>query len=301
MADFTSEFWNLYVIILTGLSIIFCAALLYFLSRHKVKPGQDVGTTGHVWDENLQEYNNPLPRWWMMLFYITIVFSIAYLVLYPGMGRTTGVLGWSSTGQHAKEIEKANKEFGPIYTKLAALSLEDAAKDPAALAIGQRLFLNNCAQCHGSDGRGGKGFPNLTDGDWQWGGTPDAIKTAVLAGRQAAMPPMGAALGSPEMVENMANYVLSLSGSTHDAGKAAAAKPMFAVCAACHGADGKGNIALGAPNLTDKVWLYSGTVAGITETINKGRNGVMPAWKEFLGEEKSHLVSAYAYSLSQKK
>ena len=196
MADFTSEFWNLYVIALSALSIAACAVLLYALSRQKVIPGKDPGTTGHVWDENLQEYNNPLPRWWMMLFYITIVFSVAYLVLYPGLGNVKGVLGWSSTGQHTKEMEKADKEFGPIYAKYAAMSMEDVAKDPAGLAIGQRLFLNNCAQCHGSDGRGAKGFPNLADSDWLWGGTPQAIKTSVLEGRQGVMPPMGAA-GQP--------------------------------------------------------------------------------------------------------
>jgi cytochrome c oxidase cbb3-type subunit III len=301
MADFVSEFWNLYVIVLSALSIAACAVLLYALSRQKVAPGQDPGTTGHVWDENLQEYNNPLPRWWMMLFYITIVFSVVYLVLYPGLGNTKGVLGWSSTGQHAKEIEKADKEFGPLYAKFAAMDIETLAKDPAGMAIGQRLFLNNCAQCHGSDGRGAKGFPNLADADWLWGGTPQAIKISVLEGRQGVMPPMAAALGSPEMVENVANYVLSLSGTPHDTAKAAAGKPMFAACAACHGANGEGNISMGAPRLSDKTWLVSGTVAGITNTINNGRHGVMPAWKDFLGEQKSHIVSAYVYSLSQQK
>jgi cytochrome c oxidase cbb3-type subunit 3 len=236
-----------------------------------------------------------------MLFYITIVFAVLYLVLYPGLGNTRGVLGWSSTGQHAKEVEKADKEFGPLYAKFAAMDFETLSKDPAGMAIGQRLFLNNCAQCHGSDGRGAKGFPNLADNDWLWGDSPEAIKTAVLAGRQGVMPPMGAALGSPEMVENVANYVLSLSGTPHDTAKAAAGKPMFAACAACHGANGEGNISMGAPRLSDKTWLVSGTVASITHTINNGRHGVMPAWKDFLGEEKSHIVAAYAYSLSKQK
>jgi cytochrome c oxidase cbb3-type subunit 3 len=301
MADFTSDFWNYYVIILTLLSVIGCGVFLYFLSRHKIKQGASPDTTGHVWDENLQEYNNPLPRWWMMLFYITIIFSIAYLLLYPGLGRSTGALGWSSTQQHVSELEKAAKEYGPIYAKYAAMRLDDITKDPAGLAIGQRLFLNNCAQCHGSDGRGAKGFPNLADHDWLWGSSPEAIKISVLEGRQGVMPPMGAALGSPEAVENVAHYVLSLSGSAHEATKAAAGKPLFAACAACHGAEGKGNIAMGAPNLTDKVWLVSGTVAGVTKTIIEGRNGVMPGWKEFLGEEKSHIVSAYVLSLSKQK
>jgi cytochrome c oxidase cbb3-type subunit III len=301
MADFTSNFWNLWVIIISVVSILACAALLYALSRQKVTPGKDVGTTGHVWDENLQEYNNPLPRWWMMLFYITIVFSVVYLVLYPGLGNIQGILGWSSTGQHQVEMDRAQKQFGPLYAKYAAIEIPELAKDPGAMAIGQRLFLNNCAQCHGSDGRGAKGFPNLADDDWLWGGTPEAIKVSVLAGRQGVMPALGAALGSPEMVENVANYVLSLSGSQHDAAKAAAGAPMFAVCAACHGAGGEGNQMLGAPNLTDKIWLVSGTVAGISEVINKGRHGVMPAWSDFLGEEKSHIVSAYVYSLSQPK
>lgn len=301
MADFTSEFWNIYIIVLTVISVLGCGVFLYALSRHKVKPGVDPGTTGHVWDENLQEYNNPLPRWWMMLFYITIVFSLIYLVLYPGLGRTTGILGWSSTGQHKVEMTRAEKEYGPIYAKFAAMSIEDVARDPAGVAIGQRIFLNNCAQCHGSDGRGAKGFPNLADADWLWGGSSEAIKTSILAGRQGVMPPMGPALGSPEAVENVANYVLSLSGSPHDAAKAALGKPAFATCAACHGVNGEGNITMGAPRLSDKIWLVSGTVAGISETINKGRHGVMPAMADFLGPEKSHIVAAYVLSLSQQK
>lgn len=301
MADFTSEFWNLYVIVLTIASIAACAVLLYALSRHKVKPGQDPGTTGHVWDVDLQEYNNPLPRWWMILFYITIVFGVVYLILYPGLGKSTGILGWSSTGQHTKEMQAADKQFGPLYAKYAAVNIEALAKDPAALAIGQKIFINNCAQCHGSDGRGAKGFPNLADADWLWGGDAKNIKISILEGRQGVMPPMGPALGTPANVENVANYVLSLSGTPHDAAKAAAGKPMFATCAACHGVNGEGNIAMGAPRLNDKVWLVSGTVAGITETINKGRHGVMPAWKDFLGEEKSHIVAAYVYSLSNQK
>jgi cytochrome c oxidase cbb3-type subunit 3 len=301
MADFTHNFWNLFVIIVSIVSILACGVFLYFLSRTKIqiKDGK-VETTGHTWDENLQEFNNPLPRWWMMLFYITVVFAIGYLILFPGLGNIKGVLGWSSTGEYNKEIAKAHEKYGPIYAKYAATALEEVAKDPAAMAIGQRIYVNNCAQCHGTDARGGKGFPNLTDKDWLYGGDSVAIKTTLLEGRNGMMPPMADAVGGPAGVENVANYVLSLSGSPHDSIKAAAGKELFAACAACHGAEGKGMTAMGAPNLTDKIWLYGGTVASISETINKGRAGVMPAWKDILGEEKVHLVSAYVYSLSNK-
>lgn len=301
MADFTHSFWNLFVIISTVISVLACGVFLYFLSRAKIqfKDGK-VETTGHVWDENLAEYNNPLPRWWMILFYLTIVFTVVYLVLFPGLGDAKGSLGWSSTDQYHKEVAAAQQRFGPIYAKYAATPVEEVAKDEAALKIGQRIFLNNCAQCHGTDARGGKGFPNLTDQDWLYGGDGAAIKTGILEGRMGVMPAMAEAVGGPAGVENVAHYVLSLSASAHDSVKAALGKEQFATCAACHGEDGKGMTALGAPNLTDKVWLYGGSLASITETLNKGRGGVMPAWKEILGEERSHLVSAYVYSLSNR-
>lgn len=300
MADFVSDFWNLYVIVLTLGSVIACAVFLYFLSRKKVKPGA-VQTTGHTWDEDLAEFDNPLPRWWMMLFYITVVFSLVYLALFPGLGNLQGLLGWSSTGQYDREVAKAEQTYGPLYKKFAALSVEEAAKDPAALAIGQRIFVNNCAQCHGTDGRGARGFPNLADNDWTWGGDGLAIKTSILQGRIGMMPPMAAAVGNEADVEAVANYVLSLSGSPHDTSKAALGQEKFAVaCAACHGAEGAGNTMLGAPNLTNKIWVYGGSVASIKETITNGRQGVMPAWQNILGEERSHLVAAYVYSLSNK-
>lgn len=300
MADFVSDFWNLYVIVLTLGSVLACAVFLYFLSRKKVKPGA-VQTTGHTWDEDLAEFDNPLPRWWMMLFYITVVFSLIYLALFPGLGNLQGALGWSSTGQYDREVAKAEQTYGPLYKKFAALSVEEAAKDPAALAIGQRIFVNNCAQCHGTDGRGAKGFPNIADNDWTWGGDGLAIKTSILQGRMGMMPPMAAAVGEASDVEAVANYVLSLSGSPHDTTKVALGQEKFAAaCAACHGAEGLGNTMLGAPNLTNKIWVYGGSIASIKETINNGRQGVMPAWQNILGEERSHLVAAYVYSLSNK-
>jgi len=299
MADFTTEFWNLFVIVGVLVSILACGVFLYFLSRKKINPGA-VQTTGHTWDEDLAEFDNPLPRWWMILFYLTIVFALLYLALFPGLGNSQGSLGWSSKDQYEREIAKADARYGPIYAKFAAMSVEDTAQQPEAMAIGQRLFVNNCAQCHGTDARGAKGFPNLADNDWTWGGSGDAIKTAVLEGRQGIMPPMAASVGSPADVENVAHYVLSLSGSAHDSIKASLGSTKFAACAACHGANGDGGPAMGAPRLNDKIWVYGGTAKAIVETINNGRHGVMPAWKDILGEEKSHLVAAYVYSLTAK-
>ena len=301
MADFVSNFWNVYVAVLTIISIAACAVLLFVQSTRKVAKNPDgsaAETSGHVWDEDLTEYNNPLPRWWMWMFYFTIFFSVGYLVMYPGLGAFQGSLAWSSAGQYADEINKAEAEYGPLFAQFAAKDLKVVAADPHARAIGERLFLNHCAQCHGSDARGSKGFPDLTDRDWLWGGTPALIKQAIMEGRAGVMPPRAAALGSDAEVKNVANYVLALGGNAHDSIGAALGRPKFGICAACHGADGKGNPALGAPNLTDKVWLHGGGVENIVESINKGRNNVMPAHQDFLGESKAHLLAAYVWGLS---
>jgi len=304
MADFTSDFWSIYVAVLTVLGIAGCLILLWAQSKAKIVTpanGEQVETTGHSWDEGLSELNNPMPRWWMWLFYITIIFSIAYLALYPGLGSYAGKLGWKSTGAYEAELKKAEQDYGPIFAKYQQQDLQAVAADPQARAIGERLFMTYCAQCHGSDARGNKGYPNLTDKDWLHGGTPDAIKTTILNGRQGVMPPMAAALGSDKDVENVAHYVLSLSGSTSDPIKSVFGKSKFGACAACHGADGSGNPAMGAPNLTDKVWLYGGSADTVMETIRKGRSNVMPPFKEFLGEGKVHLLAAYVWSLSNDK
>ncbi len=298
MSDFTNGFWSLYVAGITLLSILGCALLLT-MQHKKRAPGQAVDTTGHQWDEDLAEYNNPLPKWWMWLFWITIVFSLLYLALYPGLGTFKGVLGWSSTGQYQAEQAQADAQYGPVFKKYAAMEIEAIAKDPQGKAMGERMFLTYCSQCHGSDARGAKGFPNLADNDWLWGGEPQAILTSILEGRTGVMPPMGAAVGGPEGVKEVAHYVLSLSGATHDAKLAEAGKAKFAACAACHGPEAKGNPALGAPNLTDKVWLHGGSLAAISEQIDKGRNNLMPAHKEFLGPERSKILAGYVWSLSQ--
>jgi len=303
MSDFTSEFWNFYVAALTLVGIAACALLLWSQSTQRVKVGEGMpsdGTTGHVWDENLTELNNPLPRWWMWLFYLTIIFGVAYLVLYPGLGSYAGKLGWKSTGAYEAELAKADAEYGPLFAGYLGKDIKAVAADPQARAVGERLFLTYCAQCHGSDARGSKGFPNLTDKDWLHGGTPEAIKTTIMEGRHGVMPSMEAAIGGAQDTENVAHYVLSLSGSTHDPIKAAFGKPKFAACAACHGADGKGNQAIGAPNLTDKTWLYGGSAATIMETIRKGRDNTMPPFKDFLGEAKVQVLAAYVWGLSNR-
>lgn len=301
MADFFNEFWHWYIAVITVLSILGCGILLWSQSTHKARVRADGSidkTTGHVWDEDLTELNTPMPRWWMGLFYLTIVFGLAYLVLYPGLGSYAGKLGWRSSGEYKAELKQAKADYGPLFAKYAGQDLKAVARDPQAHAIGERLFLTYCAQCHGSDARGSKGFPNLADRDWLHGGEPDTIKQTIMAGRVGTMPAMGAALGSDKDIESVTHYVRNLSGLTADPIKVAFGKPKFAACAACHGAKGEGNQLLGAPNLADKVWLYGGSQETVMETIRKGRTNTMPAFGEFLGEEKVHVLAAYVWSLS---
>ncbi|WP_020653128.1 cytochrome-c oxidase, cbb3-type subunit III [Massilia niastensis] len=301
MADFFNGFWHYYIAVITILSILGCGILLWSQSKHRVRldaDGRPEPTTGHVWDEDLTELNTPMPRWWMIMFYLTIVFGLAYLALYPGLGSYAGRLGWNASGAYQAELRQARADFGPLFAKYAGQDLKAVAADPQARAIGERLFLTYCAQCHGSDARGNKGFPNLSDGDWLHGGEPSVIKASIMKGRVGAMPPMGAALGSDKDVESVAHYVRNLSGLTADPLKVAFGKPKFAACVACHGAQGQGNPMLGAPNLADKVWLYGGSADTVMETIRKGRTNTMPAFGEFLGEEKVHVLAAYVWSLS---
>ena len=299
MSDFTSNFWSVYISAITVVSIAACLLLLFLTGKAKAMTVND-NTTGHVWDGDLREMNNPLPRWWVYLFIITIVFSVVYLVLYPGLGTYAGTLGWTSVEEHAQEMAQGEKDVAPLYAKFASMRPEDVSRDPQAMAIGERLFMNNCSQCHGSDARGSKGFPNLTDGDWLYGGTPEKILETITLGRIGNMPSMAAAVGSPADVSNVANYVLSLSGSPHDSLKAALGKPKFAVCAACHGADGKGNQALGAPNLADDIWLHGYGEGAIAAMINMGKVNQMPAQGGKLGEAQIKVLAAYVWGLSHK-
>ena len=296
MSDFNSNFWNIWIVVITIGGILFCVLLLWTQSRARNTKGE---VTGHVWDEDLREYNNPMPNWWRWLFYLTVVFSIAYLVLYPGLGTFGGQKGWTSVGEYQAEKAAADAQFKQAYGPLLTQNIELVATDEKARDAGERMFLTYCAQCHGSDARGAKGFPNLTDEDWLWGGAPDQIKETITKGRTAVMPPF-AHLG-PQKIKDVAYYVRSLSGLVNpNVPEADRGKEVFNTsgCTACHGAEGKGNLGL-APNLTDKVWLYGSRDATLIETITKGRNNSMPAFGEFLGEDKVHLLAAYVYSLSQ--
>jgi cytochrome c oxidase cbb3-type subunit 3 len=297
MSQFESGIWDVYIALVTLASIVACGLLLWLQSRARVAAG-GTQTTGHVWDEDLGEYNNPMPSWWMWLFYLTIAFSLGYLVLYPGLGSFGGTLGWSQVTQLDDERAAADARFGPLYEKFASQDVAGLEKSPEALAIGQRLFLNSCAQCHASDGGGSRGFPNLTDKDWLYGGTPDVIKQTIAGGRNGTMPPFGEALGT-NGVKDVAHYVMSLSGGAHDSIRAAKGETLFKQsCVACHGADGRGNPALGAPNLTDRIWLHGAGEAAIIETITRGRSNHMPAHGELLTPAKIHLLTAYVRSLS---
>ncbi len=295
MSDFVSDFWNLYVIVIVVGSILACAVLLIVQGKATFTPGK---TMGHVWDENLEEYNNPMPKWWSWLFVITVVFAFVYLALYPGLGNFKGMLGWTSVGQLKVEEAKADLTVKPMYDKYKGMDFKVLAGDKQAMETGKRLYLTYCMQCHGADARGAKGFPNLTDSDWLYGGDAEQLVQTIAAGRMGVMPPH-AQLGA-DTIKDLANYVRSLSGLPNDGVRAAKGKEAFtsAGCLGCHGADGKGMQAIGAPNLTDNVWLYGSSESTIVETITNGRQNKMPAWKEFLGDGKVQVLAAYVYSLS---
>jgi len=304
MSDFTSGFWPIYISVITLLSIVGTYFFLRSQTTRKLAPGEKPELIEHTWDEDLQDLNNPLPRWWLGLFYGTLVFGLIYLLLWPGLGNFKGLLGWTQLGEYEAEVQAAEARFQPVYAGFMKQDIETVAASPEARAIGRNLFLTYCSQCHGSDAAGAAGFPNLTDGDWLYGGDAESIKASITEGRMGMMPAMGEALGQDGMKE-VANYVLSLSGRQHDAGLATAGRPKFEEnCAACHMPDGTGMQAMGAPNLTDRVWLYGGSEAAIIETIAKGRSGVMPGAAQTLGttsnkDAKLHLLAAYVYGLSQ--
>ena len=318
-----TTFWSLWIIVITVGTLVGCAILLTWCAKDKmgVEEGEDMG---HEYD-GIRELNNPLPKWWTYLFVSTFVFAAVYLALFPGLGNFKGFLNWQSSdqtvrtleeskeaiaraqenkqlNQYAKELDDADAYFGEAFRALAHNAdglrpIPEIAQDPEAIKVGQRLFLQNCSQCHGSDARGQTGFPNLTDNAWLYGGEPAAIVTTIMQGRIGQMPAWKDALGE-QGVQEVVSYTLSLSGRKVNAREAEAGKARFVVCAACHGTDGKGNPAVGAPDLTDQDWLFGDSRAAVTETVMNGRSGVMPAWKDILGEDKVQLVAAYVWSLS---
>ncbi len=287
-----SSFWSGWIIVLTLGTII---GLFWLLFGNRTRPNTDESTTGHVYD-GIEEYDNPLPGWWLYMFIISMVFGICYLVLYPGLGNFKGVLDWTPAKQWQQESDKMDAKTAAVLSKYINTPIDQLAKDEKARRIGQRLFASNCSICHGSDAGGNKGFPNLKDNDWLYGGTPDRIVETITKGRKGSMPAWKGIL-TEQQIDDVAAWV-----STADATKkpAAGAQVFATYCAACHGADGKGNQMVGAPNLVDNVWLYGGNLGDVKTSIVSGRNGQMPAHETLLSAEKIHVLSAYIYSLSQK-
>jgi cytochrome c oxidase cbb3-type subunit 3 len=289
-----TPFWSAFIIAIVVLNIAGSAWILFANARDS-SPDK---TTGHVWDEDLTEYNKPLPLWWVGLFVASIVFGIGYLVVYPGFGSYAGTFAWTSAKEHDRDVAEADAKAAEALAPFRERPVADLEKDPKALAIGHNVFANNCVACHGSAARGGPGFPNLTDNDWLYGGDPEVVVTTITNGRAGVMPPWGAVLGDAG-VENVAQFVLALSGQPHDTAKADLGKAQFqTMCVACHGAEGKGNPLVGAPNLTDGTWLYGGDLASIETTLRNGRNGQMPAWGKTLGADRVKLVAAWVLSQS---
>jgi len=296
--------WSNYVIVLVVLQLVGCVVLLWRTSRRKAGE-QEAEKTGHVWDGDLTEYNKPLPKWWINLFYLTIVFTIGYLVWYPGFGNFAGVSGWTSQREHAADKAAGDAKLAAAFAPYDGKALPELAADPKALALGHNVFASTCAVCHGSNAQGAVGYPNLTDASWQWGGDPDTVLQTVLDGRQAAMPEWGTtltAMGGATAKDDVIAYVLSLSGKEKPAADVLerGQKLFNGICVACHGPAGKGNPLLGAPDLTDDVWLYGNTHDVLLAGLEKGRNGQMPAHKPLIGETRARLAAAYVWSLSHK-
>lgn len=300
MSEFSSNFWPWFIFIPTFLGIVGLIWLIRWMSYGGDAPKETTKseTTGHSWD-GLEELNNPLPKWWLNLFYITIVFAVVYLILYPGTAIYDGYLKWSSKNRYEEEVRLVNARLKPQYDAFLKQPITALASDSKAMRTAARIFYNNCMACHGSDAGGSKSFPSLKDNDWLYGGTPEAIKFSITKGRRGTMPAWGPALPG-ENLDNVTNYVLSLSNRKHNAEKAAKGKVKFQqLCIGCHGPDGKGLQVVGAPNLTDNIWLHGAAVSTIKDVIKNGRSGQMPAHENVLSEAKIHLLTAYVYSLSQ--
>ena len=292
-------FWAWFVAAGTIAFVIWCVYLISWAGKQGPQNKEDEDLVGHVWDGDIEEWNNPAPKWWLYLYFITIAWAVGYMIVYPGIGAFDGLLGWTQEGQYEEEMQAAEARYEPIYERFAAMEFAERVADPEALELGRSLFANYCTTCHGSDARGGPGYPNLTDNDWLWGNSEDNIVATITHGRNGIMTSWAAVLGSDEGIDNMVRYVRSLSGLEEADAAALTAKPTFeTVCAACHTPAGTGNTALGAPDLTDATSLYGSSQESIRTTIVDGRNGVMPPHGELLGEKRTKILAAYVYSLS---
>ncbi len=293
-------FWHWYVAAGTILFVVWCIWLIQWAGKQGPQNVADNEVVGHVWDGDLKEWNNPAPRWWLYLYFLTIAWAVGFMIAYPGLGGFKGLLGWSQHGQYEEEMQAAESRYEPIYARYAAMSFDDLRKEPDAMQLGASLYASYCTTCHGSDARGATGYPNLTDNDWLWGSSEEAITTSIRQGRMGVMPVLAPALGGDAGIDNMVAYVKSLSGLAEADANAMSAEPMFlALCSACHTAAGTGNTLFGAPNLTDDIWLHGGSDDAIRTTITHGRNSVMPAHGELLGADRSKILAAYIASLSQ--
>ena len=300
MADFNSGFWSWLIAIVSVISLVAMIIFTIKLKGRKLSQDEQAESMGHQWDEGLHELNTPLPAWWVNLFLITLFWGLIYLFLYPGLGSFAGYLGWTQEDQYQEEMDRAQSVYGPIFEQYHNQEIEQLAGNSQAVTIGKSLFSTYCTTCHGSDARGARGYPDLTDQDWLYGGSPEKIRESIMQGRNGIMVPWEPVLGN-EGVFNVVEYVRSLSGHKADNQVAAKGREIYTTnCAVCHGPEGKGNQLLGAPDLTDDIWLYGGSQSRIIETVAGGRTGHMPAHDEFLGEAKVHLLAAYVYSLSKR-
>ena len=292
-------FWQWFVAAGTIIFVLWCAWLIGWSAKQGPQDIADDQVVGHKWDGDLEEWNNPAPKWWLYLYFITIIWAVGYLIMFPGLGAWEGTLGWSAHNQYEAEMQAAASRYEPIYEEFAAMDFEELSKHPEANKLGASLYASYCTTCHGSDARGATGFPNLTDNDWQWGNAEAQIIASIAAGRNAVMTPWAQILGSDEAVDNMVHYVQSLSGLVEVDTTTSAPTQFATFCAACHMPTGTGNPMVGAPNLTDDVWLYGSSDEAIRETLVKGRNGMMPAHGDLLGADRTKILAAYVYSLSQ--
>lgn len=292
-----SNLWSYYLIGGTVLSLVACFWIIVYANRQRASKEEIAKTEAEVWDENIRELNNPLPMWWLWLFVLTVIWSFLYLVYYPGLGKLGGVGGWSQEEQYAAEIAEADRRYGPVFARFGAMDIPTLTEDPQALAVGASLFQNYCAQCHGSSARGARGFPDLTDSEWLYGKAPAQVEKSIVDGRAGIMPPLRAVFASDEAVNEMVRYVLSMQDGMDNTSPAH--QQYMSLCVACHGADGSGMSALGAPSLVNDIWLYGASDAEVRRSIVEGRNGVMPAHGALIGADRARILAAYVLSLGQ--